>query len=87
MVTAKDLQDGLSSVQLPSYPVLLSLSIAFIALAFWPGQKMWYAAAPEAADAPVVGIRSDTWFSRLRGKYQYIRNGYWTIHEGYHKVC
>lgn len=84
---AKDWQEGLSSTDLPSYPVLLTLSFAFIALAFWPSKRLWYEAATESTKAPVVGISSDTWFANLRGKYQYIRNGYWTIHEGYRKVC
>ena len=79
----EDLQDRRLSTQLASYPVLLSLCLVLVTLAFWLSKKQ----ATTATDAPVVGIDSRTWFSSLRGKYQYIRNGYWTIHEGYSKVC
>ena len=81
------MQEGLSSPQLPSYTAFLFLSFAFIVLVSWSSKKLSFGAATKANDAPIVGIGSDTWFSDLRGRSQYIRNGYWTIHEGYRKVC
>ena len=82
-----ELQEGLRLTQPTLYAIILSFSILFIALSFWPGKKPSFGAATFTNDAPIVGIDPDTWFSNLRGRYQYVRNGYWTIHEGYRKVC
>ena len=87
MVIANDLQEGLWFTKLPLYAVFLSLSFAFIAFYLWPSKKPSYGAATITNDTPTVGIDPDTWFSNLRGRYQYIRNGYWTIQQGYRKVC
>ena len=87
MAIENELQEGLWFLRLPLYAVFLSLTFAFIAFHFWPSKKMSYGAATTTNDAPTVGIDPDTWFSNLRGRYQYIRNGYWTIQKGYRKVC
>ena len=87
MVIDNELQEGLWFTKAPLYAVFLSLSFAFIAFSFWPSKRPLYGAATITNDAPTVGIDPDTWFSNLRGRYQYVRNGYWTIQKGYRKVC
>ena len=82
-----ELQEGLRLTQPPLYAIILSFSILFIALSFWPSKKTSDGAATFTDGAPTVGIDLDTWFSNIRGRYHYVRNGYWTIHEGYRKVC
>ena len=87
MVFENGLQEGLWLTRPPLYAVFLSLSFALIAFYFWSSKQPSYGAATITNDAPTVGIDPDTWFSNLRGRYQYIRNGYWTIQKGYRKVC
>lgn len=81
-----ELQEGLSFTKPPLYAVVLSLSFAFIAFSCWPSKRPSYGAATITKDAPTVGVDPDAWFSNLRGRYQYVRNGYWTIQKGYRKV-